>query len=181
MDLLLIRHAPTSCNLDNVFMGSQDHDVDVSPNMKEIKNLRETLTSMNTIEKYYCSPMRRAIATAKAILPDVSFTIDDRLREKSLGQWEGKNKAALMSEHPSAFNADGRLDLRYEIKGGESYDHFINRIESFLNEVKRDPCGTVLAVTHSGVISSVLNIYDKETVSSHVRNVGNLCLYKIEL
>ena len=181
MDLLLIRHAPTAYNLSNVFMGSLDHNADVPPDMKEIKSLRETLAATQTADKYYCSPMQRAITTAKAILPDVSFTIDDRLREKSLGKWEGGNKAELMSKYPSAFNSDGKLNLRYEIEGGESYDLFIHRIESFLDEVKRDSCDTVLAVTHSGVISSVLNMYDNEITSAYVRNIGHLHLYKIKI
>ena len=159
MKFTLIRHAPTASNMQGYFMGSDDisitlvgeqESLDLSYKFQEIE-----------ISKVYTSPMKRAIETAKRVFPELGLVIDERLRERSLGEWEKKSKGLMKKEMPSAFLASGKLDPFFNPPGAEDIGQMVKRINSFLeieiwSSLCSESCSShVAVVSHSGVIRTL--------------------------
>ena len=105
-----------------------------------------------TIELVYTSPMFRCKALAdflaKAKVPIIS---DSRLKELNFGDWEMK-----------AWDNIEPLQLmkwmnNYETErcpNGESYTDLVLRVKDFIKDMKQLDQGTVLIVTHGGVMKA---------------------------
>lgn len=148
--LWMIRHAPTSSNLSDTFMGSLDLPA-TDAGLAQAANLRTTWEGR--FSKVYSSPLRRSVDTAAAIFPSHAVTVDERLRERSLGAWEGMAKGAVRKKYPAAFLADNTMDASYTPPGGEDLASLLLRIESFLSFVLASPePNPIIVITHNGWI-----------------------------
>ena len=79
--------------------------------------------------------------------------VDERLREISLGCWDGLDKREIRRRAPEFFTGeDGRWEWYFRSPDGETYDDFAGRIAAFLADLGADP---VIAVCH-GVVTRVL-------------------------
>ncbi|WKL00452.1 histidine phosphatase family protein [Paenibacillus amylolyticus] len=105
--------------------------------------------------------------TLEQILPDASGQVkfDSRLRENDFGQWEGLTYEQLKDN--SVYR--NWIDATQEVTppGGESWQEFTGRLDSFLQEmllegcpsthVNEDQVPTIVVVTHGGVIRYALS------------------------
>ena len=83
----------------------------------------------------------------------VRSAFDERLREISLGCWDGLDKRDIRRRAPELFTGeDGRWEWYFRSPDGETYDAFAGRIAAFLADLGPDP---VIAVCH-GVVTRVL-------------------------
>src|SRR5687768_7739930 len=87
-----LRHGQTTFSRDNAFCGS-GLDPELTSDgqaMAEAFALAYRNVSWNAI---YCSPLRRAIATAQPLCRalDISPQVRDDLKEIGYGQWEGQS------------------------------------------------------------------------------------------
>ena len=107
------------------------------------------------------SPLGRARHTAEIIAECLSdargrprpIRVDERLREISLGCWDGLDKRDIRRRAPEFFTGeDGRWEWYFRSPDGETYDAFAGRIAAFLADLGADP---VIAVCH-GVVTRVL-------------------------
>lgn len=90
MELYIIRHGETVWNLENRLQGTVD--IDLNPNgRKKAVDLGNQLDSIQ-FDKIYVSPLIRAYETACLIRGrrDIQIIRDNRLREISFGQMEGR-------------------------------------------------------------------------------------------
>lgn len=143
MSLTLFRHAPTADNEADVFMGWADAPLSEDwwkQNGKTFAVLPPALFS---------SPLKRARETAVRLFPGVVARLDDRLRERGLGHWQGLSKEQVRRTWPEAFDGE-QLDAAFTPPGGESLQDLRSRIESFLGDV--GDLGQVTVVTHNGWI-----------------------------
>ena len=77
---------------------------------------------------------------------------DDRLREISLGSWDGLDRREIMARAPSLFEGEGYWEWYFQTPDGETYDGFAGRIASWLAEPRDGP---LIVVAH-GVVTRVL-------------------------
>ena len=157
--LILVRHAETEANLNQVWHGALD--APLTPRGREqVAATAARLAEMNhttPIDFFYVSPLPRAQSTAAAIALAIGTptVVEDGLREFGLGDWEGRSLRELREME----NLWGRWDLdpSFAPPNGESPVSFNLRATTALSDLAvRHPGQRVLVVTHGAFISSVL-------------------------
>ncbi len=148
--LWLVRHAPTRDNADGVIMGQRDPEA-----ILDGLDLAAGMRTAVAFEHVVSSDSRRAQATARAIAPGTAPDLDARLRERSLGPWEGRTKAELRAEHPEALVEAGAVRLDAEIPGCESLPALLARVHGALADLAGQR-GPVLVVGHNGSLRAAL-------------------------
>lgn len=93
MPLVAVRHAETVWNRERIFMGG----LDVAPDPAALARIGPGLPA----DRVYASPLRRAALTAAALFPGAEVILDDRLRERGMGEWEGRAKDEVRRERPA--------------------------------------------------------------------------------
>jgi len=148
--LWLVRHAPTSDNLGDVIMGQRDPEA-VGDGLREAEGLLADVAFSHVVS----SDARRAAATARAIAPYAAVRLDERLRERSLGAWEGRAKSELRAQHPDVFAAKGAIRLDADVPGFETTSELLRRVYGALVDLV-EVRGPVLVVAHNGSLRSAL-------------------------
>ncbi|MBA3747765.1 MAG: histidine phosphatase family protein [Solirubrobacterales bacterium] len=142
--LWLVRHAPTRDNVDEVIMGQRDPEAIV-----EGLDGADRLLDGAPLQQVVSSDARRAQATARAIAAGRPLRLDERLRERSFGHWEGRPKSDLRAAHTEVLTATGAVRLDAEIPGLEPLQQFVTRVHGALSDlVEAD--GPLLVVGHNG-------------------------------
>jgi broad specificity phosphatase PhoE len=107
------------------------------------------------------SPYRRAAETAERAVgawgADVEVVLDERLRERDLGLFDGLTSAGVEAEHAHEFERRGRVGkFYYRPPSGESWCDVTLRVRSLLGDL-RDACEgrRVWLFAHQAVIMSL--------------------------
>ena len=104
-------------------------------------------------EAVWCSPLRRAVETARFCSNDVRILPD--LREMDCGDWDGLDFDEIQRRWPEVYAARGR-DLSIPMPNGESADAVRERAERALRQILSETTGDVLVVAHSFIIRALL-------------------------
>jgi probable phosphoglycerate mutase len=154
--LVLVRHAESEDNVGTSLsaavpgLGLTDRGRD------QAKALAEALTH-DAVAHVYASPLRRARETAEVLAGalGVGVTVVDDLREFSLGQHEGADRATALApvgEMYLGWLLEGSLDRRLD--GGESGREVVDRFAAAVGEIADLHRGqTVAVVSHGGTLS----------------------------
>lgn len=147
--MIVVRHAPTASNKSSIYMGATD--VPATPGgLAEAQAAGAAIRALGPYRVGVSSPLARAAQTLEVIRPaGLQCITDERLAERRLGVWEGREKKSLACEYPEAFLESGALDARYAFEGGETLAEFSARVSDFLREYRGED---VLVVTHNGWI-----------------------------
>jgi broad specificity phosphatase PhoE len=94
------------------------------------------------------SPARRARETAAAW--GLPVTLDERLAERSFGEWEGRPWAELWPTVPDEVRSQTAAWAAFTPPGGESMAEVAARVGACVRELTATPGRRVLAVTHAG-------------------------------
>jgi broad specificity phosphatase PhoE len=159
--ILLVRH--TQSEFEGRFCGSSDPPL----SGKGKEDARELAAAFRTaqISRIYCSPLRRAVATAEAIAGTSasSLTLVDGLREIDFGSWEGRTWSEIELRDPDYAQLWMEQFPKLPAPGGEPFEAFRQRVETtFLEirfEVERRPDGTAVVVAHAGVLAVLLSAF----------------------
>ena len=107
---------------------------------------------------FACSPLTRTRDTMKLLRarlggasPAVAF--DDRLRELSFGEWEGRTWEDLKRREPAAIAERRRDTWGFVPPGGESYAMLLERVAPWLSDLPED----AVVVAHGGVARVLLH------------------------
>lgn len=124
---------------------------------EQARKLARDLQSEN-IQAIYSSDLSRARETAAIIagclhLPVIS---DERLKEFSFGEWEGKTFNEVYRDYPTEFQEWYTNTRDFKVPGGESMGQLLVRAWQALWDISRKHSGTVLVVAHGGVMRAVL-------------------------
>lgn len=171
MDLFLCRHGQTEYNDNGIVQGHMESKIN-GKGKKQARKLKERLSGKE-IDKIYSSSMNQAVETARIVAKPHNLEIEtsDRLKEVSRAEFEGERFEDLVEEITSSDTED----YLWKPEGGESLEELKERAVKFLNITrKRHEDENVIAVSHSGTVSSaLLGILDHSARNSYRINQEN--------
>lgn len=199
VELVLVRHAESVGNLaddqareseaERLDLSARDADVELSPNGKEqALTLGRWVAGLAVDERpdlVVSSPYRRAADTARTAMGDSGpeIVLDERLRERDLGQLDGLTGKGIRARFPEEAERRSHLGkFYYQPPAGESWADVALRAHSLLADLREgyDGC-RVWLFTHQAVIMSfryVLEGLDEARLLEIDRstNIGNVSL-----
>lgn len=150
--ILLWRHGRTAWNADRRFQGQSDLPLD-SLGEEQARAAAPVLAAEGP-DLVLSSDLGRATATAEFLLAelDVPFVLDPRLREVSLGHWEGRTREEVEAAYPREMAQwlAGQIIRR---GGGELQTEVADRALLAVSEADAD---TVVLVTHGGTAKALI-------------------------
>ena len=158
MTILLVRHGETEWNRERRYQGRFDSPL-TERGVEQARAIGRLFAALPdaAAASIVASPQGRARRTAKIIREELSapgeLSLDDRLRELSLGSWDGLAFGDIAMRSPGIFDGDGRGEWYFRAPDGESYDAFAARIGEWLAE-QSNPA-PIIVVAH-GLVSRVL-------------------------
>ena len=148
--LLLVRHGETDWNREGRWQGHSDTHLNELGREQSARVAAE----LDGVDVVYSSNLARARETAE-ILADrlgLEVRVDERLRERGFGAWEGKTRAEIEAEFADA-HARWLAGEGPGADDAEPFAEFGARVAAFLEDVLvRHPDETVLVVSHGGSI-----------------------------
>lgn len=151
--IYFVRHGSTDWNEHKNKLGILDPKAqgvsDVELNEHGREQAKTTAQKLKNIvfQKVLCSPLKRAKQTCAIVnVYNAPVQYDERLRERNLGEFEGKCI--------SQFNNDNFWSINNEYfgKGAEKLSELRSRVFSFITELEKYPKEeNVLIVSHGGV------------------------------
>ena len=132
-------------------------------------------------DRIVTSDLTRALDTATAVAEatGLRLSVDKRLRETHLGEWQGRTIAEIEADDPGAIAA-WRSDPRWTPPGGESRVDVVNRSLPVVAELDAEYADdpeerAVLLVAHGGMIAGmVCGLLDlPETAWPVIGGMGN--------
>lgn len=155
--ILLVRHGETEWNLQRRVQGCLDSPL-TNRGVSQAHTIGRLVSSLPDVQfaRIVASPLGRARRTAEIIAGHLDTgrgpVIDDRLREISLGSWDGLTYRDIEMRCPGVFGGNGRHEWYFRAPDGEAYAVFAARIGEFLAEAANT--SLLVAVTH-GIVSRV--------------------------
>ncbi|HVF33120.1 MAG TPA: histidine phosphatase family protein [Acidimicrobiales bacterium] len=174
--LIIVRHGESAGNvardaaeaagLPVIDLATRDMDVPLSPlGERQAAALGRWIGQQPHEEQpkvVYASPYVRAHDTARialdaaglAIDRDVTFVVDERLREREFGILDRLTRRGITERHPEQADFRAHLGKFYHRPpGGESWADVILRLRSFVDTSSRECCGErILIVSHQVVV-----------------------------
>lgn len=157
MKLYLARHGQTDWNVEHRAQGRTDialNDI----GKKQAEQLRENIKDIK-FDAVYASPLKRAAETAQIAIGDRNGIVyDDRLVERSFGDFEGKVLPSFVQPFSGIDIDDPELN---EIPNGvETVKNMLERAETFIDDLKQkyNDEANILIVTH-GSFSKAIHFY----------------------
>lgn len=157
--LLMVRHGQTPANIEKVWHGITDTPL-TELGHEQAKKLGAHFHNIAKPDVIYASPLQRAHHTAQAIADahNLQITLDERLMEFSLGDWEG----IKFDEIESRLAAADELYKNPEFiaPGGESQVMVRNRMVAAIDEIlHKHPDENVVMVSHGTAIGIAIAHY----------------------
>ncbi len=158
MRLFIARHGATQHNLDGRLTGQIDAPLSALGE-RQAEALADRLATWR-FDAIIASDLIRAQATAEAIAKrhQTPMLLDEDLREIDMGAWAGRPFVEWSHEERLLFHEmESDPTGGTCAPGGESFAMLAERVERSLQRTReRYPGGTVLWVSHGGVISMLL-------------------------
>lgn len=161
--LVFIRHGQTDWNKEGRLQGSQDIPINetgvwqATRNGRRLKGVFEDEAFNLDDFTFVASPLGRCVRTMGLVRqgmgldPDTGFETDDRLKEITFGQWEGKTFEELKAKDAEAVATREANKWGYVPPDGESYQMLSQRMRPWLESLDRP----TIAVSHGGVSRAV--------------------------
>ena len=143
--VLLWRHGRTRWNVEHRFQGQADPPLDEVGRLQAVASAR--LLVAYSPSAIISSDLARAVQTARPLaeLVGLPVILDRRLRERSLGEWEGLTRDEVVRRHPEQY-AHWLAGRDAPQRGGETRAELSERSLAALAGAEGD---TVVLVTHS--------------------------------
>jgi broad specificity phosphatase PhoE len=147
--LALIRHGITDWNLEKRIQGRIDQPLNET-GRRQMQGMQ--LPPEYCDDRYYCSPLKRALETAELL--GLDYRIDPALIEMHWGDWEGEVLKPLRKRLGDEMRNNEQRGLDFCPPGGESPRLVQARLQPWLCALARSGEDTV-AVVHKGIIRCV--------------------------
>ncbi len=170
MKIILVRHAQTEDNFNNIMQGRRNNTLN-DTGRRQCQKLREKLSSIK-IDYCYTSPLVRCVETSFILIGDRAEMIrDDRLIERDLGELEGKKRELYDIEKYWDY------DLNSNDLGVEPLRSVIDRCSDFLEYIKNKHSKdtNILIVSHSAPVKALKLLLENKELKGNLfeRNIKN--------
>ncbi len=152
-NIYLVRH--TSPDVDKGVCYGQS-DIDVKQSFYDEAGVIRDLLPLQA-DYVYSSPLLRCKKLASYLFPQTDIIFDEALKEINCGQWEMKMWDNIPKNEIDPWMQDF---VRVCIPDGESYTDLYERATRCFINIMQSP-GTIVIVTHGGVIRSLLSYISK--------------------
>lgn len=159
MKLYITRHGETEWNKEGKMQGWQNSNL-TEKGIANAKKLGEHLSQIS-FDRIYCSPLGRAVDTAKYIRGDrdTEILLMDALKEMGFGTWEGMEHEVIEEQYQTQRNHFWNKPQLYEPIDGESFEQLFHRVKAALDEVIANADGeNFLIVSHAVTIKAIYAI-----------------------
>ena len=138
--IFLVRHGETEWNLARRYQGWDDSPL-IPRGIAQAVAIGRRLAELPEAESatLVASPLGRARRTAEIIqaarsdLAPIQF--DERLREISIGTWDGLDCDEIDALSPGIVAGEGRYEWYFRTPDGETYEDFAGRIAAWLSDL----------------------------------------------
>lgn len=154
--MLLVRHGATTSSAANRYAGATDVELSAD-GVEQVRRLAARLRQ-EPIAAVYCSPLKRALATAEAVAAPHGLKpiTDPALREIDHGPWEGLTSEEIVKRYPDDYAAWSE-DPFDTVIGNDSGRAVLERaLPAIERIVAQHPGQTVLVVSHKATIRLVI-------------------------
>lgn len=176
-ELLLVRHGETLWNSQGRLQGQQDSPLSAL-GLAQAQAIANRLRD-EPFTAIYSSDLQRAYLTAQAIATVCGqpIIVDERLRERAYGVFEGLTEAEAEAKHPELFSGYRTPTPEFAVPGGESLAALRQRAVTVFQElVNRHPGERIVVVAHGGLLSAflrfVLTLLPTEPRPFHMHNAS---------
>ncbi len=157
LTLYFLRHGETTASQTGGYCGTLDPDLTPAGN----EMARDFAAAYRDLpwEAVFCSPLKRAVATAQPLCEAVGLTpkLRDGLKEIAYGQWEGKTPDEVNREFHDEYVSWLADPGWYPPTGGERGVDIARRSSLVLDEIEQSlPSGNVLVVSHKATTRIIL-------------------------
>jgi 2,3-bisphosphoglycerate-dependent phosphoglycerate mutase/probable phosphoglycerate mutase len=150
--LILLRHGETDWNAE---LRMQGH-CDIPLNDIGLAQATAAAASVAALQPdvIMSSDLQRAVVTADAVAAVTGLPVaaDPRLRETSLGEWEGLNREQIVERWPAEWDRWRATSAHIAPPGGESRIEVAARAERVVAELDAGRARRALLVAHGGLI-----------------------------
>lgn len=150
--LILLRHGETDWNRERRMQGHRD----IALNAIGLAQAAGAAASVAALqpELIVSSDLQRARVTAQAVagLAGLPVSTDERLRETSLGLWEGLTRSDVVAGWPGEWEQWRTTSAHYAPPGGESRWQVAERSSAVVEEIDGTATRRALLVAHGGTI-----------------------------
>jgi isoleucyl-tRNA synthetase len=163
-----LRHAESEGNLIPIYQGELP-GTDLTDNGK--KQAKEVAKHFKeeSIQTIYCSPLARTKQTAETIAKQLGaeVVVDERLREVSFGEYEGKtvdfSDLSFIKARRAHKLETGKPESIYHFEGMETWDSVSERIHGFLHDVlPRHRSEHIIVLTHADPVQNIRSFFTEE-------------------
>jgi broad specificity phosphatase PhoE len=156
--LYLARHGETEANSEHRFSGKRDTPL-TEKGLTQAHALGEILkreVGMRPKLAFVASPLARARLTMEIVLSvlgvaENDFSIDPRLQEIDLGEWDQLTDEEARARDPALFEARLADKWNVHVPGGENYEEVAARAGNWVRGIRAD----TFAVSH-GALTRIL-------------------------
>jgi probable phosphoglycerate mutase len=155
--LIIVRHGETENNIEGRWQGHGDSPL-TETGVAQAEAVAQRLERCR-FSRLYSSDLGRARQTAQIIADRTGHEIilDEHLRERDLGIFQGLTRAEMAARYPREWHLYRTAGPDYVIPTGESARQRYERSTSRLREIALShPGETVVVVTHGGVLNGLL-------------------------
>jgi glucosyl-3-phosphoglycerate phosphatase len=152
--LILLRHGRTEWNAQRRFQGQADPPLD-EVGRRQAYEVAGLVAAVRP-DRIVSSDLVRALETAQIVASTIGVpvTVEPRLRERSLGHWEGLTRDEVEQTYPDEF-ADWRAGRDISRRGGETREQVAQRALAAFAE--HSQAETLVLVTHSATAMALCN------------------------
>ncbi len=159
-ELIMIRHGVTAWNKERRFQGQIDIPLD-DEGLRQAQLLGQSMAGA-ALAAVYASDLTRARQTAEPLASALGLPVvaEPGLRERHYGDFEGCTWDELQREHAADFARWRAREPDFSLPGGgETLLALHDRVEATMRALAaRHPGGSVVAVTHGGVLDCAYRI-----------------------
>jgi probable phosphoglycerate mutase len=166
----VVTHAQATHHVHEVVGGWYDSQLTASGERAAVaigSRLRSLIPAGAEVE-IYSSDLKRARQTAAPVseILGIRPVLDDRLREKSYGEGEGRPQAWFHARFVPPPAAGDRMNHNDGIAGAETRAVFARRLYAAMDDILRSQCEHQVIVTHGGAVTFLLAAWIKMPISA---------------
>jgi len=169
-ELILARHGETAWNVEKVFRGRADVNLD-EIGVAQAELLGKYLSNWE-LEAIYSSPLKRALDTANMVAryQKVAVRISEGLTDFDYGEWQSLPEQEVERLYPALIKEWHNSPHKARMPSGEGLEDVTTRAVEVVNGILPRYQGNVLLVSHRVVIK-VLVCYLLGLDNSHFWNI----------